>query len=415
MSRIDRPWVRLVGVFALFAVILLTVWVIGSRRYRQSILSSRLEAYAQIISSVRDGDYHSTYKLLPEDIRVTVLGHDGTVIYDSSHEGQHLGNHLERPEIAQCIKTGQGTSIRESETAGITYIYYARLYREVIVRTALPFNTPVRRFMHPDQTLLLGLLLLTAAMLYTVMLLGKRLDSKAAQETSARLQKQKKQMTNNIAHELKTPVTSIRGYLETLVDNPGMDDSTREQFTKRAYSQTLRLSELIRDIGLITKIEEAPEKLIREQLNLREASVEVLEEFSEEISRKGISVINGIPEKCCMEGNKSLIYAIFRNLVENSLRYAGDGITIRLECSAADNGILHLNYSDTGKGVSPEYMDKIFERFWRVKSENAYKAEGSGLGLSIVRNAVAFHGGEIRASEYKPHGIRFEFTLRQTQ
>lgn len=267
-----------------------------------------------------------------------------------------------------------------------------------------------KRFMHPDWILMLFVVILFAMAVFVIWVLSARAEADAEKESDLKLQSQKKRITGNLAHELRTPVTSIRGYLETLVDNPDLDNEKRELFTERAYLQTLRLSDLIRDISLITKMEEAPEKLGKEYLGIRKLTDEVFDEFASDLSEKRILVENSIPDDTVIKGNQSLIYALFRNLVENSIRYGGSGITIHLECSVLD-GAVHFTYFDTGKGVSQEHLGKIFERFYRIPEENAHRADGSGLGLSIVKNAVAFHGGSITASQLQPHGLCFRFSL----
>ena len=205
-------------------------------------------------------------------------------------------------------------------------------------------------------------------------------------------------------------MTSIRGYLETLVDNPQMDEAKKGQFIDRAYRQTLRLSDLIRDISLITKMEEAPQTLKKEHLGMRHLTCEVIEEFAGTIAAQGVKVENTIADDVCILGNQSLLYALLRNLVENSLRYGGPGITIHIECSLYD-GMANFFYYDTGKGVSDEHLGKIFERFYRIPEEDSHRSEGSGLGLSIVKNAVAFHRGTISAHHLQPHGLAFRFTI----
>lgn len=405
-----RLWIWITAVFAVFAAVITVVELSSEHSYKKAVLSSRLEGYADIVSLT--DDYSRTTALLPEDIRVSVIKLDGSVIYDSFESGGALGNHLSRPEIKSCVDGKDGCSIRKSETAGIEYIYFARRYGDVIVRTALPFETAQRRFMHPDWLLMLFVVLLSAMAVFAIWKLSARADAEAEKESDMKLQSQKKRITGNLAHELRTPVTSIRGYLETLVDNPGIDQSKRELFTERAYLQTLRLSDMIRDISLITKMEEAPEMLGKEYLGIRRLTDEVFEEFAADIAEKGIAVQNLIPEDVSLKGNQSLLYALFRNLVENSIRYGGDGIKIHLECCASE-GAIHFTYYDTGKGVSEEHLGKIFERFYRIPEENAHKAEGSGLGLSIVKNAVAFHGGSISVSVLQPHGLCFKFTLSQ--
>ena len=223
----------------------------------------------------------------------------------------------------------------------------------------------------------------------------------------------KQQMTNNIAHELRTPVSSIRGYLETLVTCGDISPERRQMFLDRAYAQVMRLSDLIRDIALITKIEEAPEQLAKEKLNLKSVADEIFEEFRETIEREDMKVENLLPDNLEITGNASLIYAIFRNLVENSVKYAGHGVTLHIECYAKGDGYCHLTYYDTGKGVSEEHLAKIFERFYRISEGRTRDAGGSGLGLSIVRNAIAFHKGDVRALNRKGGGLEFIFSLSE--
>ena len=401
-------WVWITAVFAVFAAIVTMVEFSSTNSYKKNILSSRLEGYADIIA--RTDDYARTTALLPDNIRVSVINLNGDVIYDSVEPAAVMDNHLSRPEIEASLKGVDGSSIRKSETAGIEYLYYAHKYGDVIVRTALPFEISQKRFLHPDWILLITIGLLFLAAVLAIILLSRRLDAETKRTTDEILRSQKKRITGNLAHEIRTPVTSIRGYLETLINNPSLPTDKKELFTERAYLQTLRLSDLIRDIALITKIEEAPELLTKEYIGVRKVTEEVLEEFASSIKEQGTIIDNKVPEELSVKGNQSLIYAIFRNLVENSLRYAGPGITISIESSISD-GMAHFKYADNGKGVNEQHLDHIFERFYRIPEEDDYRAEGSGLGLSIVRNSIAFHGGSINASANIPHGLCFQFTL----
>lgn len=406
-----RLWIRVTAVFAVFATVMIGVELGSEHNYKKAILLSRLEGYADIVSST--DDYQSTTALLPEKIRVSVIELDGSVLYDSNGSVQFMDNHLSRPEIAPVLNSGKdGCSIRKSETSGLDYIYFARRYGDVIVRTALPFETGQLRLMHPDWMLLLTALVLLAAAALIVRQLSLHAGAEAERDADKKLQSQKNRITGNLAHELRTPVTSIRGYLETMVNNPAIPQEKRELFTERAWLQTLRLSDMIRDISLITKIEEAPELLVKEHLGIRRIVDEVFDEFAAVIRENGIVLENNIREGLSLKGNYSLIYAIFRNLVENSIRYGGAGITIHVDCHIGE-GLAHFTYYDDGKGVSDEHIAQIFERFYRIPEENAHRAEGSGLGLSIVRNAVAFHGGTISASHLQPHGLCLRFTLSE--
>ena len=222
--------------------------------------------------------------------------------------------------------------------------------------------------------------------------LSRKASDKAAKQSS----KLKKQMTSNIAHELRTPVTSIRGYLETLIACPDMDPEKKQSFIEKAYNQTLRLSELISDMSLLSKMEERSAKLHKEQIDLYDIANEVFDEFAARIEEKKDIVENHLSPGTVLIANRTLVYTIIRNLVENSLKYAGDGVILRIECYSSIEKFYYLSYYDTGSGVPPEHIEHIFERFYRIEEGRTRDVGGSGLGLSIVKNAVKFHGGDIR-------------------
>ena len=237
---------------------------------------------------------------------------------------------------------------------------------------------------------------------------------KSVSEAEARQKsKLKKQMTSNIAHELRTPVTSIRGYLETLIACPDMKPEKKQEFIEKAYNQTLRLSELITDMALISKMEERSSKFQKEDIDLFDVSNEVFEEFGERIVANRVKVENMLEPGTVLTGNKTLVYTIIKNLVENSLKYAGNDITIHLECYSSIEKFCYLTYYDTGEGVPHEHLDQIFERFYRIEEGRTRDVGGSGLGLSIVKNAVKFHGGDIRAINRQWGGLQFFFSLRR--
>ena len=239
---------------------------------------------------------------------------------------------------------------------------------------------------------------------------------KKVSEAEARQKsKLKKQMTSNIAHELRTPVTSIRGYLETLIACPDMNPEKKQEFIEKAYNQTLRLSELITDMALISKMEEKSAKFQKEDIDIFDVSNEVFEEFGERLVANRVKVENLLEPGTVLTGNKTLVYTILKNLVENSLKYAGTDITIHLECYSSIEKYCYLTYYDTGSGVPQEHLDQIFERFYRIEEGRTREVGGSGLGLSIVKNAVKFHGGDIRAINRQWGGLQFFFSLRRQE
>lgn len=236
----------------------------------------------------------------------------------------------------------------------------------------------------------------------------KRISEAEARQKS----KLKKQMTSNIAHELRTPVTTIRGYLETLIACPDMNPEKKQEFIEKAYNQTIRLSELITDMALISKMEEKSSKFQKEDIDLYDVANEVFEEFGDRISAQRVRVENLLEPNTVLTGNRTLVYTILKNLVENSLKYAGEDITIHLECYSSIEKFCYLTYYDTGEGVPQEHLESIFERFYRIEEGRTRDVGGSGLGLSIVRNAVKFHGGDIRVINRQWGGLQFFFSLR---
>ncbi len=233
-----------------------------------------------------------------------------------------------------------------------------------------------------------------------------------AEATEQRNRQLKQEMTSNISHELKTPVSSIRGYLEILLSDKPVDDERRRFFLDRCYRQTLRLSDLIQDVSVINKLEESSDLFSRTDVDACIVADEALADLVDKADAAGITMHNNLPSMP-MQGNHELIYCIFRNLMENSVSYAGEGIDIVLESykESADHYFIH--YYDTGKGVADEYLSRLFDRFVRIDSGRSRQNGGTGLGLSIVKHAVLFHGGEIYAKNRTAGGLEFFFSLKK--
>ncbi|MEI6679590.1 MAG: ATP-binding protein [Mariniphaga sp.] len=221
----------------------------------------------------------------------------------------------------------------------------------------------------------------------------------------------KQQITSNISHELKTPISSVKGYLETVLNNPKLEQSKQHYFIQKAYHQTERLTQLVNDISLLNKIEEYSELYIREKVQVKKAINEAIESFSDQIALKKIQVECSVAEDLVIEANYSLIFSIFRNLMENSVNYAGEKITISINKYHEDNAFNYFSFSDNGPGVDEEHLSRLFERFYRVDSGRSRKQGGTGLGLAIVKNAIISFKGEISARKRKDGGLEFLFSL----
>ena len=221
----------------------------------------------------------------------------------------------------------------------------------------------------------------------------------------------KKQLTQNIAHELKTPVSSIQGYLETIVNNPDLSRDKLDQFIARSYAQSNRLTHLLSDISLLTRMEEAPNMTEKESVNLYQMVQNIFNEVALQLEEKQIKTQNLLPANLYIKGNPSLLYSIFRNLTDNVIAYAGTDIHITIRCFRQGEKFYYFSFADTGIGVTPEHLGRLFERFYRVDKGRSRKMGGTGLGLAIVKNAVLLHEGSIFAKNNPEGGLEFIFTL----
>ena len=272
-----------------------------------------------------------------------------------------------------------------------------------------------------SDVILLILVVAILVLYVRLMLKNKRLRQMAdesnrlrleASEAERRNRQLKQEMTSNIAHELKTPVASIRGYLEILLSGKPVDEERRQHYIERSYSQTLRLSDLIQDVSLINKLEESADLFPRTEVDVRQVAQEAADELADKAAAAGVSIENHLPAMP-MQGNRELIYGVFRNLMENSIAYAGKGVRVVVETYKESPEHYYIHYYDTGRGVPDEYLLRLFDRFVRIGEGRSRSDGGTGLGLSIVKHAVLFHGGEIYAKNRPEGGLEFFLSLKK--
>ena len=221
----------------------------------------------------------------------------------------------------------------------------------------------------------------------------------------------KQQLTSNIAHELKTPLASIKGYIETLMSNPNIDKEKQQYFIERASVQVERLNLLLNDISLLNNIEDAGELFEIKPVHIKNIVSDVIENLESRLASKNIKCKLNIDNEVIVNGNDSLLSSVFQNLIENSINYAGENIIIEIRNYMEDKKYHYFSYSDTGIGIPEEHLTRIFERFYRIDSGRTREFGGTGLGLSIVKNAVQLHKGKISARNKADGGIEFIFTL----
>ena len=241
----------------------------------------------------------------------------------------------------------------------------------------------------------------------------KREHDKALHEEQEKL-RTKRQLTNNINHELKTPVAAIQGYLETITTSKEMTEEERNIFIAKSYTHCQRLTQLLTDVSTITRLEDGSARIERESVDLHAILTEIASEVALLGDDKRMRMNIELSSPMLVNGNSTLLTSIFKNLTDNAIAYSG-GRDIYIKSLGEKDGMYTLSFADNGIGIDDEHLAHIFERFYRIDAGRSRKLGGTGLGLSIVKNAVLFHGGAIDVKNRKVGGLEFTFTLPKAQ
>ena len=221
----------------------------------------------------------------------------------------------------------------------------------------------------------------------------------------------KQQLTSNIAHELKTPLSSIRGYLETILDNWPIPHDKLKYFLEKAFFQSERLTTLINDVSLINNIEDAGELFEMKQVDLKQVCDDIYEYFQIKIEDNNIEFIEDVEPETVINGNESLLFSVFQNLMENAINYGGKGIQIHIRCYHQDDNYYYFSFFNSGSEIPEAHLPRLFERFYRVDKGRSRAKGGTGLGLAIVKNAITLHKGRVSVKNRQKGGVEFLFSL----
>lgn len=401
-----------------------------------------------------------------ENVRLSVISDDGTVIYDNSMDSVPGRNHLNREEIRQALKSNSGYTVRRhSESTGGYYFYSATKGNgRYIVRTAVPYSISLVTLLKPDIRFMwiMGIVALIMCVLgyYATRRVGQHImrlnrfaervesgnpisdtepfpndelgaisshivrlyvrlqqahidrdrEHKAALYEQQEKERIKKQLTNNINHELKTPVASIKICIETLLAHTDLSKEKRDLFLQRCLSNTERLQRLLADVSLITRMDDGSASIVKQAVNLSDLIGTAVAEHQMIAESKGIVIENEVVRALPMSGNPSLLEAVFNNLIDNAIAYSGCTI-IKIRLLHEDEKKITLSVADNGTGIADEHLPKLFERFYRIDKGRSRAAGGTGLGLAIVKNAVMLHDGSISVENINSGGLSFRIVL----
>ncbi len=247
---------------------------------------------------------------------------------------------------------------------------------------------------------------------FTTRRLGKDIERVNRYEAEQERNRLKRQLTNNINHELKTPVASIQVCLETLLSGISISEEKRQELIERCYAHNDRLRRLLNDVSLITRMEDGSALIGKERVVINDIIDEVAKELEMLPEDERLLLHTDFSNEVIIDGNPSLIGSIFRNLTENAIAYS-EGKNIYISLLENNEQLCRIRFEDDGKGVEQKHLPHLFERFYRVDKGRSRQKGGTGLGLAIVKHAVLFHGGTITATNRPNGGLRFEFTVKK--
>lgn len=392
------------------------------KEYKSKFLSAQLQQYNRhMLAAVEEGEsyeeYIGTHEKPFDDLRITLMTIQGAVVYDNTIKADSLDNHSKRPEIKDALEKGSGYHIgRQSASDGREYFYSATCGDRVIVRTAIPYSGTLNDLLAADWSFLITMISITLAMsivaYFTTRKLGKDIERVNRYEAEQEKRRLKRQLTNNINHELKTPVASIQVCLETLLSGITLSEEKRQELIERCYTQNERLRRLLNDVSLITRMEDGSALISREAVAINEIIDEVAGELDVMPEEERMMLHTDFSDNVVVDGNPSLIGSIFRNLTENAIAYS-EGRNIYISLLENNERMCRIRFEDDGKGVKAEQLPRLFERFYRVDKGRSRQKGGTGLGLAIVKHAVQFHGGSITVTNRPGGGLRFDFTLKK--
>ena len=395
---------------------------IREKEYKSEFLNAQLQQYNRhLLTTVEEGEpyeeYIATHDKPFEELRISIITLTGAVIYDNIIPLESLDNHRGRPEVANALAEGTGYNIsRQSTSDGREYFYSATRGERVVVRTAIPYSSTLQDLLEADWSFLVVMISITLVMsvvaYFTTRKLGKDIERVNRYEAEQERNRLKRQLTNNINHELKTPVASIQICLETLLSGISLSEEKRQELIERCYANNDRLRRLLNDVSLITRMEDGSALIGKERVVINDIIGEVAKELDMLPEDERLLLHTDFSDEVVIDGNPSLIGSIFRNLTENAIAYS-EGRNIYISLLENNDKLCRIRFEDDGKGVEQKHLSHLFERFYRVDKGRSRQKGGTGLGLAIVKHAIQFHGGTITVTNRPNGGLRFEFTLNK--
>ena len=416
--------------FIMIAALAIVVTALSAMLVYYNILKEQvfgdLKAYAHVIELLNIDDLaveieKDPYNPIDDDLRITLIGTDGEVLYESLLNKDEMDNHNERPEIIEAREKGEGEAVRYSATSGTHTFYYAerlqngnvlRIGRDSVSVNRIMVNTLVivlvialcilfvcmgishyltKKLVEPIEKLATNIMLVDENNVYEEIrpFVNTIKEQHINIINNAQL---RQEFTANVSHELKTPLTAISGYAELIGNGmTGKEDTIR--FSNEIHSNANRLLSLINDIIKLSELDEADHQMEMEKIDLYKLAENCVQMMQVTAEKQGIRLtLQG--ESTMIMANKRLMDEVFYNLCSNAIRYNKPGGSVTVTVGTKDERPF-LSVADTGIGIPKECQERVFERFYRVDKSRSKSTGGTGLGLAIVKHIVAQHNAAL--------------------
>ena len=432
--------------FIMIAALAIVVTALSAMLVYYNILKEQvfgdLKAYAHVIELLNIDDLAAgiekdPYNPIDGDLRITLIGTDGEVLYESLLNKDEMDNHNERPEIIEAREKGEGEAVRYSATSGTHTFYYAerlqngnvlRIGRDSVSVNRIMVNTLVivlvialgilfvcmgishyltKKLVEPIEKLATNIMLVDENNVYEEIrpFVNTIKEQHINIINNAQL---RQEFTANVSHELKTPLTAISGYAELIGNGmTGKEDTIR--FSNEIHSNANRLLSLINDIIKLSELDEADHQMEMERIDLYKLAENCVQMMQVTAEKQGIRLIlQG--ESTMVMANKGLMDEVFYNLCSNAIRYNKPGGSVTVTVGTKDEHPF-LSVADTGIGIPKECQERVFERFYRVDKSRSKSTGGTGLGLAIVKHIVAQHNAALHLDSELDEGTTIEIVF----
>lgn len=432
--------------FIMIAALAIVVTALSAMLVYYNILKEQvfgdLKAYAHVIELLNIDDLAAgiekdPYNPIDDDLRITLIGTDGEVLYESLLNKDEMDNHNERPEIIEAREKGEGEAVRYSATSGTHTFYYAerlqngnvlRIGRDSVSVNRIMVNTLVivlvialgilfvcmgishyltKKLVEPIEKLATNIMLVDENNVYEEIrpFVNTIKEQHINIINNAQL---RQEFTANVSHELKTPLTAISGYAELIGNGmTGKEDTIR--FSNEIHSNANRLLSLINDIIKLSELDEADHQMEMEKIDLYKLAENCVQMMQVTAEKQGIRLtLQG--ESAMVMANKGLMDEVFYNLCSNAIRYNKPGGSVTVTVGTKDERPF-LSVADTGIGIPKECQERVFERFYRVDKSRSKSTGGTGLGLAIVKHIVAQHNAALCLDSELDEGTTIEIVF----